>query len=268
MSPRTAFVSALALLVAPTSAVAQAGDDWFGPDKPKHFAACLAASGVGYGAGALVFDTPGARALTGAGVGLGVGVAKEVYDRARGGAFSMKDLAWDAAGTATGLVAAFLVDRFITQVLLPPPRSVAVARGGGEGLRRVRAGAALHEFQQQVALHPRLDEQQASLGVFSVGDEHGDLAARALVHATGGHDADLPGEAAVGQLPLEPARQVLPPAPGALRQALATDEHLHLTPLVARIVLHPSSSVAFASRPGLRFQADAPVRAPGTSPAP
>ncbi|WP_199732988.1 MULTISPECIES: hypothetical protein [Corallococcus] len=268
MSPRTALVSALALLAAPTAAVAQSGDDWFGPDKPKHFAACLAATGVGYGAGALLFDTPGARALTGVGLGLGVGVGKEVYDRARGSVFSMKDLAWDTAGTATGLLAAFLVDRFITEVLLPPPRSVAVVRGSGRSLRRAGTGAALHELQQQVALQARLHQEQAALGVVGVGDEHGDLPAWALVHAPGGRDADLPGEAAVGQLPLEPARQVLASTPGALRQAFATDEHVHLAPLVARVVLHPSSSLAFASSPDFRFQADAPVRGPGTPPGP
>ncbi|WP_208719605.1 hypothetical protein [Corallococcus sicarius] len=268
MVPRTALAAALVLL-APAPGLAADGDDWFGPDKPKHFAACLAATGVGYGAGAFLFDSPGARALTGVGLGLGVGIGKEVYDRARGSSFSLKDLAWDTAGTATGLVAAFLVDRFITEVLLPPPRSVAVGRDGGRsGGGSGRSGAALHELQQQVALQARLHEQQAALGVVAVGDEHGHLAARALVHAAGGRDAHLVGEAPVRQLSLEPARQVLPSAPGTLRQAFATDEHVHLTPLAARVVLHPSSSVSFAVSPRSRFQADAPVRVPGALPEP
>lgn len=262
MSFRTALATAaLGLLAVPPSAHAASGDDWFGSDKPKHFAACLAVTGVGYGAGAVLFDSPGARALTGVGLGLGVGVGKEVYDRARGKVFSMKDLAWDTAGTATGLLAAFLVDRFITEVLLPPPPSVAGSGRGGRGL--VRTGAALHELQEQVALQARLHEQQPALGIIGVGDEHGDLPARALVHASRGHDAHLSPEAAPGQLTLEPARQVLTAAPGALRQALAADEHLHLAPLVARlVVLHPSSSGAH------RFQADAPLRGPSLSPAP
>ncbi|MBZ4329842.1 hypothetical protein [Corallococcus sp. AS-1-12] len=248
MSARAAL-AALALLAAPASGRAASGDDWFGRDKPRHFAACAAATGVGYGAGAVLFDSPGARALSGVGLGLGVGLGKEVYDRARGSVFSVKDLAWDAAGTATGLLASFLVDRFITEVLLPP-RSVAVAGGGS-----VRARAALHELQEQVALEPGLHQQQAAFGIIGVGDEHGDLAARALVHAAGGRDADLTGEAPLGQLALEPARQVLPAAPGALPQALAADEHVHLPPLAARVsILHPPSSVA------LRFQADAPLR--------
>jgi uncharacterized protein YfiM (DUF2279 family) len=260
MPARSPLAAALVLLSVPVSARAASGDDWFGSDKPKHFAACVAASSVGYGAGALVFDSPGARALTGAGVGLGVGVGKEVYDLARGKVFSLKDLAWDTAGTATGLVASFLVDRFITEVLLPPPR--AVARRGWDG-GRFRAGAALHELQQQVALEPGLHQQHAALEVVGVGDEHGDLPARALVHAAGGHDAHLVREPASGQLTLEPARQVLATAPGALAQALAADEHLHLAPLAARVVvLHPSSSVA------PRYHADAPVRHPGTPPGP
>ncbi|WP_158627477.1 hypothetical protein [Corallococcus sp. AB038B] len=250
MSARSAL-AALVLLAVPASVRAASGDDWFGSDKPKHFAACAAATGVGYGAGAVLFDSPGARALTGVGLGLGVGLGKEVYDKARGKVFSVKDLAWDTAGTATGLLASFLVDRFITEVLLPP-RSVAVAgRGGGS----VRARAALHELQQQVSLQPGLHQQQAAFGIIGVGDEHGDLPARALVHAAGGRDAHLTGEALLGQLPLEPARQVLPSAPGALRQALAADEHVHLPPLAARVaILHPPSSVT------PRFQADAPLR--------
>ncbi|WP_158623538.1 YfiM family protein [Corallococcus sp. CA053C] len=266
MVPRITLTAAL-LLLAPASAVAAATNDWFGSDKPRHFAACMAATGVGYGAGAFLFDSTGARLLSGASVGLGVGIGKELYDRSRGKAFSLTDLTWDTAGTATGLLASFLVDRFITEVLLPPPRGVAVGRGrdgrGGLGSR-----AALHELQQQVALQARLHEQQSALGVVAVGDEHGDLSARALVHATGGHDVHLLGESPVGQLRLEPARQVLPSAPSALRQAFATDEHVHLTPLAARVVLHPSSSVPFAVGPRVRFQADAPLRGPGARPEP
>ncbi|MBN8231308.1 hypothetical protein JYK02_27710 [Corallococcus macrosporus] len=259
MPPR-AVLAALALSAVPASSLAASGDDWFGDDKPRHFAACAAATGVGYGAGAVLFDSPGARALTGVGLGLGVGLGKEVYDRARGNAFSLKDLAWDTAGTATGLLAAFLVDRFITEVLLPPPRTVAAARRSGG---RVRPRAALHELQEQVALEPGLHQQHAALRIIGVGDEHGDLPARALVHAARWRDAHLSGEAPLGQLSLEPARQVLPAAPGALRQALAADEHVHLPPLAARVVvLHPPSSVA------PRFQADAPVRVPGTPPGP
>ncbi len=248
-------LAALLLLAAPVSARAASGDDWFGRDKPRHFAACVATTGAGYGAGAVLFDSPGARALSGVGLGLGVGLGKEVYDRARGSVFSVKDLAWDTAGTATGLLAAFLVDRFITEVLLPPPRSVATGR--------VRTGAALHELQQQVALKQGLHQQQAAFGIPGVGDEHGDLPARALVHAAGGRDAHLTGEAPLGQRSLEPARQVLSSAPGALRQALAADEDVHLPPLVARVVVpHPSSSGA------PRFQADAPLLEPGTPPGP
>lgn len=252
-------LAALVLFTLPASVRAESGDDWFGRDKPRHFAACAAVTGVGYGAGAVLFDSPGARALTGVGLGLGVGLGKEVYDRARGSVFSVKDLAWDAAGTATGLLAAFLVDRFITEVFLAPPRAVASGLGSG----RVRTGAALHELQQQVALQPGFHQQHAAFGIIGVGDEHGDLPARALVHASGGRDAHLSGESPLGQFSLEPARQVLPSAPSALRQALAADEHVHLPPLAARVVvLHPPSSGA------PRFQADAPLRVPGTPPGP
>ena len=74
------------------------GDRWFGTDKVKHFLtsafvqsatyATLQAAGVERG-----------TALAGASVvTLSVGVGKEWLDRRRGGAFSGRDLVWDAAG--------------------------------------------------------------------------------------------------------------------------------------------------------------------------
>jgi len=92
---------------------AASGDDWLGPDKPKHFAACFTLASAGYAGGALLFDEPSTRWLTGAGLAMGVGVGKELYDWGRGTTFSMKDLAWDAVGTASGLAVAYLVDRLV-----------------------------------------------------------------------------------------------------------------------------------------------------------
>ncbi|HEX8818904.1 MAG TPA: hypothetical protein VF794_03190, partial [Archangium sp.] len=78
-------------------------DDWFGQDKVLHFGVSAGLAGAGYGGGALLFDEPGARWLTGAGVALTAGVGKELHDAGRGSFFSFKDLTWDAVGTATGL---------------------------------------------------------------------------------------------------------------------------------------------------------------------
>jgi uncharacterized protein YfiM (DUF2279 family) len=53
------------------------------------------------------------RLGTGAALGLGAGVAKELFDLHTGGDPSWRDLAWDALGTATGLLVAYLVDLYI-----------------------------------------------------------------------------------------------------------------------------------------------------------
>ncbi|MFP2928258.1 YfiM family protein [Pyxidicoccus sp. 3LG] len=132
------------------SASAADGDDWLGADKAKHFAACLALSGAGYGAGALLFDASEARWLTGAGLAMGVGVGKEVYD-ARWGTtgFSAKDLAWDAAGTATGLAVSYLVDRFIMAGSRPHgPVSRASSGAGGGGVPRALRSTSCTSFSR------------------------------------------------------------------------------------------------------------------------
>jgi putative lipoprotein len=50
------------------------------------------------------------RVAVGAGVALSAGVAKEVYDEIEYGGASYKDLAFDVAGAAVGVVAAWLID--------------------------------------------------------------------------------------------------------------------------------------------------------------
>lgn len=117
-------LSAAALLCAwalSTSARAAGGSDpqapeddrWFGPDKALHFGASAGIAAAGYGLSAMVFEDRSARLATGAGLALTLGVAKELNDLAGHGDPSWKDLTWDLIGTATGLAAAYLVDRFI-----------------------------------------------------------------------------------------------------------------------------------------------------------
>ncbi|MCY1080528.1 YfiM family protein [Archangium lansingense] len=113
------FVLCLSLL-APLSARGEeveipSRDDWFGQDKALHFSVSAGLAGAGYAGGALLFDAPEARWLSGAGVALGAGLAKEVYDAGRGSFFSFKDLAWDVLGTATGLTLSWAVDRLFFQ---------------------------------------------------------------------------------------------------------------------------------------------------------
>ncbi|ATB31894.1 YfiM family protein [Melittangium boletus] len=110
------------LSLVPLSAWSQASqtpprDDWFARDKALHYSVSAGLAGAGYVGGALLFDAPEARWLTGAGVALGAGVAKEFYDEGRGGFFSWKDITWDVLGTASGLALSWAVDRLVFQRL-------------------------------------------------------------------------------------------------------------------------------------------------------
>lgn len=75
-----------------------ADDGWFGRDKVKHFLVSAVVQSISFAA----LETAGAdrgNALAGAAaVTLGVGMGKEWYDRRQGRSFSVRDLAWDAAG--------------------------------------------------------------------------------------------------------------------------------------------------------------------------
>jgi uncharacterized protein YfiM (DUF2279 family) len=78
-----------------------ARDGWFGPDKLQHFFTSAFVQSVGYG----MLRRAGADqgpAITGASVATAIaGVGKEVYDRRTKGDFSVRDLAWDAAGAGS-----------------------------------------------------------------------------------------------------------------------------------------------------------------------
>ena len=82
-----------------------APDVWFAEDKLQHFTASLAATTVGYG-GARTLLEPDPAILAAGAAALGLGIAKELVDVRSGGPFSLKDLAWDAAGVALGLTLA------------------------------------------------------------------------------------------------------------------------------------------------------------------
>jgi putative lipoprotein len=80
------------------------GDSWFGPDKLQHFFTSAFVQSIGYGAlrRAGAENGPalaGASALTAV-----VGVGKELRDRRVKGEFSVRDLAWDAAGAGSASV--------------------------------------------------------------------------------------------------------------------------------------------------------------------
>jgi putative lipoprotein len=100
-------------LMARPSAQAAEPDPWFGRDKVMHLSVSFALSGTSYATAAGVSKRTSVRVLAGAGVALSAGIAKELYDRSSGGDASWRDLTWDAIGTATGTLVAWLVDRYL-----------------------------------------------------------------------------------------------------------------------------------------------------------
>ncbi len=98
----------LCLCFAMSTGPSREPDRFFAEDKLKHFAVSFFFTSVA-SSGARAAGLQRTPALiTGAGVGMGLGVAKELRDRSDpAGSPSVLDLAWDAlgVGTATALVA-------------------------------------------------------------------------------------------------------------------------------------------------------------------
>jgi putative lipoprotein len=106
----------LALLLLPVTARAEE-DLWWGPDKALHFSTSAGIAGAGYGAAALVFEDRFARLQAGALLAMGLGISKELLDLTGSGRPSWRDLAWDAAGLAVGLLLSWCVDRLLLHPL-------------------------------------------------------------------------------------------------------------------------------------------------------
>jgi len=77
-------------------------DPWLAEDKLQHFALSFGVTAFSYAAARTALDPDPALATAGI-VALAAGVGKEIYDVRRGQHFSLRDLAWDAAGVALGL---------------------------------------------------------------------------------------------------------------------------------------------------------------------
>lgn len=83
-----------------------APDPWLGEDKGRHMVASFALTAFAFGgANAVGVDWPDAGAAAGA-LAFGAGIAKEMSDRARGGPFSARDVAWNALGIGAALLLA------------------------------------------------------------------------------------------------------------------------------------------------------------------
>ena len=95
-------LSAAALLAIPPK------DGWFGTDKVKHFFMSAFVQSASFSAArAAGLSNSSAMAIGGVTTGI-VGFGRELHDRRQGRVFSVKDLAWDAAG---GVAAASLLRR-------------------------------------------------------------------------------------------------------------------------------------------------------------
>ncbi len=90
------WMFALTVMTADTLPPAARADPWFAPDKVKHAVVAFSVQSGAYAALRGVTDHGGA--LAGASLAtIGVSLLKERLDRTRTG-FSVRDLAWDAAG--------------------------------------------------------------------------------------------------------------------------------------------------------------------------
>ena len=97
---RTLAAAALLLLLAPAAAHAQTRSDaWIGADKVKHFFMSALVQSMAYSVAQVTTRAPRSSLLLSASVAsAAVGIGKEMHDRGSYGLFSVRDLAWDAAG--------------------------------------------------------------------------------------------------------------------------------------------------------------------------
>ena len=93
----------VAILLTPASAMAQhPADQWLGADKVKHFFTSALIQSLAYSVTQVTTKGSRSSLLFSASVATAaVGIGKEVYDRRSYGHFSVRDLAWDAAGAGT-----------------------------------------------------------------------------------------------------------------------------------------------------------------------
>jgi putative lipoprotein len=111
----------------PLSARARADDAFFGADKSLHFSISAAAA-LTCEVALNSFELPAplhyplALALP-----LGLGFAKELFDYARGGQASRADLTWDILGVATGLLVAFVLEKWLIDEADAPPAGARAA---------------------------------------------------------------------------------------------------------------------------------------------
>jgi putative lipoprotein len=107
---------------------AQSDDPWFGQDKLWHFSLEVGISGAAYALSVPLVEPAWQRALIAGGMGLSVGIAKELYDATGMGDPSLRDLTWDVLGCAVGVGLALLLDLSLRGPARAPPGSAVMLR--------------------------------------------------------------------------------------------------------------------------------------------
>ena len=133
----------LAALIAlwPAPARAEANDDpWLAKDKVLHFGVSTVLAGGVYGLGVGSGERRDLSLAAAAGIGLGLGIAKELLDLTGSGNASWKDLTWDAAGVAAGMLIGLLIDLAVRGPDAgwsdPGPSLVPPSRRAGQAIAR------------------------------------------------------------------------------------------------------------------------------------
>lgn len=79
-------------------------DGWFGADKMKHFFMSAFIQSMAYSSLRAVGSSHDGAVISATAATVGFGVGREVYDARVKRAFSYKDLVWDGAGLAAGMI--------------------------------------------------------------------------------------------------------------------------------------------------------------------
>lgn len=79
-------------------------DGWFGADKMKHFFMSAFIQSMAYSSARAVGASHDGAFVSATAATVGFGIGREIYDGRVKRAFSYKDLVWDGAGLAAGIV--------------------------------------------------------------------------------------------------------------------------------------------------------------------
>lgn len=79
-------------------------DGWFGADKMKHFFMSAFIQSMAYSSARAVGSSHDGAFVSATAATVGFGIGREIYDGKVKRAFSYKDLVWDGAGLAAGMI--------------------------------------------------------------------------------------------------------------------------------------------------------------------